>query len=157
MMEAFDGLIYISSGDYELEFLNQRFMARLGGNAVGQKCYRALHNLDRVCPWCACDRVLAGETVHRETLSPQDNRWYVCTSTPIRHAGKLAKMTIIQDITERKLAEELTRRLAYHDQLTGLPSREQTFTPPYPPVLKPLDNRAFPWFTFPLTYSKIPL
>ncbi len=123
MVEAFDGLIYISSGDYELEFLNQRFVARLGGNAVGQKCYRALHNLDQVCPWCARDRVLEGETIYRETLSPLDNRWYVCTSTPIRQAGRLAQMTIIQDITERKLAEELTRRLAYHDQLTGLPNR----------------------------------
>jgi diguanylate cyclase (GGDEF)-like protein len=123
MVEALDGLIYISSGDYELKFLNQRFIERLGFDAVGQKCYQALHNLPEICPWCARDLVLQGETVHGEALRFRDNRWYLCISTPIRHAGSLAQLTMIQDITARQLAEETTRWLAYHDQLTGLPNR----------------------------------
>jgi diguanylate cyclase (GGDEF)-like protein/PAS domain S-box-containing protein len=123
MVEAFNGFIYITSEDYDLEFLNRRFVEHLGADAVGQKCFRALHSLDRACPWCARDRVFQGERVDLEILSPRDNCWYACSSTPIHFAGKVSKMTIVQDITERKLAEELTRRLAYHDPLTGLPNR----------------------------------
>ena len=44
MIEAFDGLIYICSQDYEIEFMNQRFIDRTGYYAIGQKCYKALHD-----------------------------------------------------------------------------------------------------------------
>jgi diguanylate cyclase (GGDEF)-like protein len=123
MVEAMNGFIYIASGDYDLEFLNRGFVERLGVDAVGQKCYQALHGLDQICPWCVRDRIAQGEKVDLEIHSPRDNCWYACTSTPIQFNGKVSKMTVIQDITQRKLAEELTRRLAYHDHLTGLPNR----------------------------------
>lgn len=123
MVEALDGLIYVSSGDYELEFVNRRFLDRLGAAVLGQKCYRALHQQETVCPWCLSDSASQGEAVPRETFSHRDNRWYIMSSTPIQYAGKRSRMTVVQDITERKLAEERTLRLAYHDQLTGLPNR----------------------------------
>jgi PAS domain-containing protein len=74
MVEAFDGLIYISSADYEVEFLNRRYLDLLGGDPLNQKCYRALHHLGDVCPWCVNDRVIKGETVRQEVFSPRDNR-----------------------------------------------------------------------------------
>jgi diguanylate cyclase (GGDEF)-like protein/PAS domain S-box-containing protein len=37
--------------------------------------------------------------------------------------GKKYLMAIIRDVTERKHREEIIRRLAYHDTLTGLPNR----------------------------------
>ena len=123
MVEAFDGLIYISSADCDLEFLNRRFAQRLGIEKLGQKCYRALHQQLDICPWCVRDRVMQEERVYREDFRPQENRWYACTSTPVPYGGRLSQMTIIQDITERKAVEEETRRLAYYDQLTGLPNR----------------------------------
>jgi diguanylate cyclase (GGDEF)-like protein/PAS domain S-box-containing protein len=126
IVEAFDGLIYVTSAGYEVEYINQRFLERLGlrGNPVGQKCFRVLHGLDRVCAWCVKHRVLRGETVYREVLNPRDNRWYSSTEAPIRHTdGRTSKLSIIQDITERKLTEELIKKLAYHDALTGLPNR----------------------------------
>ncbi len=67
--------------------------------------------------------MLLGETVHLETLSPLDSRWYSHTSTLLCHGGKDLIMTMLQDITELKLSEELTRKLAYYDPLTGLPNR----------------------------------
>ncbi len=57
MIEAFDGLIYICSQNYEVEFMNQRFIERTGYYPLGQKCYKALHDLENVCPWCVNERV----------------------------------------------------------------------------------------------------
>ncbi len=107
IIEAFDGLIYICSQNYEVEFMNQRFIERTGYYPLGQKCYKALHDLEEVCPWCVNERVFRGEKVTWEVLSPKDHRWYRVVNTPIRHAdGTMSKMAMIQDITELKEAEE---------------------------------------------------
>lgn len=107
MIEAFDGFLYICSENYEVEFMNQRFIERTGYYPLGQKCYQALHNLDHICPWCVNDRVFRGETVRWEVLSPKDNRWYYVVNTPIKHPdGSISKMAMIQDITAPKEMEK---------------------------------------------------
>src|SRR4030042_4837793 len=110
IIEAFDGLIYICSNYYKVEFMNERFIQRTGYNPIGQEVYKALHNLDSICPWCVNKKVFQGETVRWEVLSPKDNRWYYTVNTPIRHPdGRISKMAMIQDITERKKIEEALR------------------------------------------------
>ncbi len=107
MVEAFDGLIYICSADYRVEFMNQRFIERTGRSAVGELCYKALHGLDTVCSWCVNDRVQRGETVRWEVQSPLDHRWYYVVNTPLRHAdGRISKQALIIDVSDRRDAEE---------------------------------------------------
>jgi PAS domain S-box-containing protein len=107
IIEAFDGLIYICSKNYEVEFMNRRFIERTGYYPLGQKCYKALHDLEDICPWCVNEQVLRGEKVTWEVLSPKDNRWYYVVNTPIRYEGRIiSKMAMIQDITDRKQAEK---------------------------------------------------
>ncbi len=111
VVEAFDGLVYICSQDYKVEFMNQRLIERTGRNAVGELCYKVLHDREDICPWCVIDSVFEGKTVRWEILSPKDNRWYYVVNTPITHPdGRTSKMAMIQDITERKSAEELLKR-----------------------------------------------
>lgn len=110
MVEAFDGLIYICSQNYEVEFMNQRFIQRTGFFPLGQKCFQALHEREEICPWCVNDRVFRGETVRWEVLSPKDHRWYAVVNTPIHHPdGTMSKMAMIQDITDRKEMEQALR------------------------------------------------
>jgi len=106
MVEAFDGHIYICSQNFEVEFMNQRFIERTGSYPLGQKCYRVIHDREEVCPWCVNDRVFRGETVRWELQSPKDRRWYYVVNTPIRHPdGGMSKMAMIQDVTAHKLTE----------------------------------------------------
>jgi len=107
MVEAFDGLIYICSRDYRVEFMNQRFIDRTGRDATGELYYKAIHDLDTVCPWCVNERVFKGETVRWEVLSPKDNRWLYVVNTPIYHSdGTMSKQAMILDITDRKKMEQ---------------------------------------------------
>jgi PAS domain S-box-containing protein len=107
MIEAFDGYIYICSENFEVEFMNQRFIERTGSYPLGQKCYRVLHEREDICPWCVNDRVFLGETVRWEVQSPKDHRWYYVVNTPIRHPdGSMSKMAMIQDVTAHKLTEQ---------------------------------------------------
>ncbi len=112
IVRAFHGIIYICSSNYEIEFVNERGLKRTGHDPVGEKCYRAVHNLENVCPWCKADRLYHGETVSQEVLSPKDNRWYHSVHTPLHHEeGHLAMMAMLYDITERKEAEAERERL----------------------------------------------
>ncbi len=107
IVDSFDGLIYICSQDHRIEFMNRKLVERTGRDAVGEHCYKVLHDLDSVCPWCVNGRVFAGETVRWEMFSPRDNRWYYVVNIPIRHAdGSMSKLSMIIDINDRKLAEE---------------------------------------------------
>ncbi|MFP3867907.1 MAG: PAS domain S-box protein [Desulfobacteraceae bacterium] len=127
MVEAFDGLIYVCSQDYRIEFMNARFIERTGYNSIGEHCYKALHNRDTVCPWCVNDRVFQGETVRLEVQSPKDHHWYYVVNTPIYHAeGNISKQAMIMDITDRKRVEELLagERQVLEMVATGCPLQE---------------------------------
>lgn len=107
VVEAFDGLIYVCSQSYRIEYMNPRLIERTGYDALGDLCYRALHELDEVCPWCVNERVFAGETVRWEVKSPKDGLWYYIVNTPIYHVdGSLSKQAMILDVTEQKAAVE---------------------------------------------------
>lgn len=112
IVSAFDGQIYICSQDYKVLFMNDKLNERTGRNAVGEACFKALHDLDSICPWCVNERVFKGETVKWEVQSPKDGRWYYVVNTPIYNDdGTVSKQAMIQDITERKQAEDENRQL----------------------------------------------
>lgn len=106
IVEAFDGLIYICTPDYRIEFMNRQLVERTGYDGTGELCYKVLHELDSICPWCVNKQVFAGETVRWEVQSPKDNRWFYVVNTPIYHAdGSISKQAMILDVTERKRVE----------------------------------------------------
>ncbi|WP_455388376.1 ATP-binding protein [Petrachloros mirabilis] len=113
MVESFDGFVFICSADYRIEFMNQRMIEWTGRNAVGEFCYRVMHDNNSVCEWCVNDKVFQSETTVRwEVQSPKDQRWYYVVNTPIRHTdGTISKQAMIQDITERKKAESESSQL----------------------------------------------
>jgi PAS domain-containing protein len=98
IIDAFDGLIYVSSASYEIEFVNRHLAEMLGYSALGQRCYRALYNLDHPCPRCSKEKVLRGETVRQKTFNPQSNRTYYQVATPLYLKGEALMMVTIQHL-----------------------------------------------------------
>lgn len=111
IISGFNGLIYVCSSDYRIEFMNESFIQRTGYNPIGDLCYKALHDRDEICPWCVNEQVQKGEIVSWEMQSPKDNRWFSIVNTPIfHHDGRISKQSLIIDISDVKFAEfELNR------------------------------------------------
>lgn len=118
MVDAFDGMIYICSTDYRIEYLNERMIEHLGGDATGELCYQAFGR-STVCPWCINHRITKGETIRWEVVSPRDSRWYLVVNAPIRHIdGTVSKYAMMMDIHDRKENEEELKK--HRDHLEDL-------------------------------------
>lgn len=131
IVSAFDGLLYVCSSDYRIEFQNEAMKRRTGRDAVGELCYQALQGRDAICPWCVSEEVFAGESVRWTTNSPLDDRWYEVINTPIHRAdGTVSKQAMVIDITERKELEaalfQNKQELELANQLLEQRVRERT-------------------------------
>lgn len=128
IVDAFDGMIYICSIDFRIEYLNDRMIEHLGYDATGDLCYEAFgrHN---VCPWCINRRILKGETVRWEVISPHDGRWYYVVNAPIRHTdGSVSKYAMMMDIHDRKKnEEELKQHRAHLEELVMARTAELSY------------------------------
>jgi CheY-like chemotaxis protein len=100
MMESITDQLYICSQEFIVEYMNPAMINRLGRDATGETCYRALHDQDHRCDGCAFDEVLKGKTIETTITSPLDNRTYRVTNMPVHHTdGTISKMSIYRDIT----------------------------------------------------------
>ncbi|MFH0995032.1 MAG: PAS domain S-box protein, partial [Pseudomonadota bacterium] len=107
MMEAMDDAVYICSGNFRIEYMNTAMIKRIGYDATGEPCYKVMHGFDEKCPWCIYDKVMKGQFIKTEVVSPKDNRAYHVSNSPIFHSnGAVSKLTIFRDITEIKKTEE---------------------------------------------------
>ena len=108
IIRTFEGLIYTTSEDYRVDFMNNALQEKAGRSGVGEKCYRVVHGLESPCPGCRLGLVLSGETRRWELKSPRDGQWYWSIQSPVYdNRGRIVKaQTIHMDITDRKRREE---------------------------------------------------
>jgi diguanylate cyclase (GGDEF)-like protein/PAS domain S-box-containing protein len=79
------------------------------------------------CPMYASYTLATENHVTDEVLWRKDGSCFSAeySSTPITKDGKVTGAVVtFRDVTDRKQAEEMIHRMAYHDSLTGLPNRK---------------------------------
>jgi PAS domain S-box-containing protein len=107
MMEAMVDPVYICSPNFRVAYMNPAMIQRIGYDATGEVCHKAINNLEERCPFCVHEKVQQEEHVEAEILSPKDGRFYRVSHSPVTHRdGSVSKMTIYRDITQHKRAEE---------------------------------------------------
>ena len=112
MMEAIVNPVYICSPDYRIEYMNPAMIQRTGGDAVGEPCYRVIHDREEKCSWCIYNQNSIRQAFYFEIISPRDGRLYHVSNSPIpREDGSVSKLTIFQDITDQRRIEDERERL----------------------------------------------
>ena len=109
MMEAMDDPAFICSPDFRIEYQNPAMIRRIGEDATGALCHKAMHGLDEKCPGCVHPKVMQGAYLKTQVMSPRDGKTYSVSHSPIFHTdGTVSKFSIMRDITEtQKMAERL--------------------------------------------------
>lgn len=106
MMGAMKDPIYICSSNYRVEYMNPAMIKRIGRDATGECCFKAVHDLDRKCSWCLKDKIQPEDHFESDIVSPKDHHSYHISQTPIFNKdGSVSKMTVFKDTTELKSLE----------------------------------------------------
>ena len=145
ILDSLDALVYVADMDtYELIFCN-KYGRDIWGETQGKICWQVLQEgQDGPCKFCTNGRLLdkdgkpTGVYVW-EFQNTIDKHWYQCRDQAIRWVdGRIVRMEIATDITQRKLAEEELKaakdraeELASKDELTGLDNRRAFFDQGY--------------------------
>ena len=111
IVESFDGLIYVVSEDFQIQYINAQLVEKVGRDALGKRCHEVLHERASVCPFCVHEQVFNGETVRFEIKNPTDNHWYYSVNSPIHHVDRsISLLAMVTDIQARKTAELSLKR-----------------------------------------------
>lgn len=125
--------VYVNDFDtHEMLYLNRSMAAPYGTveEMQGRICWQALYN-DKTgeCDFCPQKKLIDEEGNPTKVFSwdyqrPFDKSWFRVFSSAFRWVdGRMAHIVSSVDITENKQNEEIVRRLAEFDYLTGLPNR----------------------------------
>lgn len=141
VLDSLDALVYVTDMDTnEILYIN-RYGREIWGDAKGKTCWKVLQSGQNApCAFCTNHLLLDAEgrpkDVHVwEFQNTVTHHWYQCRDQAIRWVnGRLVRMEIATDITDRKYAEEelraakeLAEAQARTDMLTDLNNRRAFF------------------------------
>ena len=98
IMESMEDALFICSSDHIIEYMNSAMIEKIGRNAVGETCYKALYDHVKPCSHCKD---------HMEAILPGQKEVYHVSHSPILNEdGTTSKLTVLRDITHIKTMEE---------------------------------------------------
>ncbi|MFP3999971.1 MAG: sigma 54-interacting transcriptional regulator, partial [Desulfobacterales bacterium] len=119
IIEAAEGFISAHDRQLRIEFMNKPLIDKIGRDATGEFCYKALWGFDSPCPWCRSDSIFNGKAERLEYQNPGNGCWYYTIMSPIfDESGRVSNLEALTiDITERKREEiAIAERAAYLDK-----------------------------------------
>ncbi len=118
MIESMVDPVHICSQNRRIEYMNSAMIKRIGRDATGEICHRAINNLESQCTWCVLNDLQGGKAIEKTIVSPLDKRTYRVSNIPIHNKdGSISKLTIFKDITDHlQVVSDRTRIQSRLDQ-----------------------------------------
>lgn len=106
-------LVYICDAEtYELLYLNESGGRVFGFGKEGGLCYQVLQGLDEPCPFCTNDKLCSDEFYEWEHTNGLTGQHYLLRDKLLEWGGRLVRLEVAFDVTERNREKESFRFLA---------------------------------------------
>lgn len=104
ILDAFEDPMYMNTPDHTIVYMNKAMENLIGSDKIGTKCYESIYNLTEVCKWCQYGTQLkTRQTTSYDIKVPGKDEYRFVRNIIFDNDQKL---TIFQDITERKKTEK---------------------------------------------------
>ena len=118
LFNSMNAVVYVADLEsYDLLYVNKCAVEHFGPDWQGSKCFHYLQSgMEEPCAFCTNSQLVsngaAGDTVTWEFKNLKNQRWYECFDKAIHWTnGRLARLEIAFDITERKELERIKDEL----------------------------------------------
>ena len=106
IMDSMIEPIYICSQKFVIEYMNATMAKRIDRDAIGEKCFKAIHGFDKKCSWCNYEAIKKGDAYQLSIVSPKDNHSFDISATPIiNNDGSVSILNVFRDVTKIKKME----------------------------------------------------
>ena len=113
VMDSLDAVVYVADiHTHEILFVNE-YGRKIFGDVTGTTCWKSLQaGQEGPCPFCTNPQLLEpgwdpGDVITRELKNTITGQWFECRDSAIRWIdGRVVRLEIATNITERKQAEE---------------------------------------------------
>lgn len=122
LIDELDEIVYVSSLDtYELLYINETGKKAMGLNDISHiKCYKALQGKDSPCEFCTNSILKEDEYYIWENTNTRTNRHFILKDKLIKWKGKLSRLEIAFDITEKEnISKSIAEKLEIKELLVG--------------------------------------
>jgi len=118
LFDSINAVVYVADMEtYQLLYVNRFAEELFGSDWRDRTCYQYLQQgMDSPCDFCTNPQLLSngaeGASINWEFLNTRNNRWFECFDKAIRWPdGRLARLEVAVDITERKELEKIKNDL----------------------------------------------
>jgi PAS domain S-box-containing protein len=107
IMDSMKEPLYIGSKEFIVEYMNASMVKRIGHDATGEKCFKAILGFDKQCSWCNTEAIKKGEVYSLSIVSPKDNHSFDISSCPIiNDDGSVSMLNVFRNVTKIKNMEQ---------------------------------------------------
>jgi len=107
IVEVINDFVFVCARDYRILYMNPSLKKKIGRDATGEFCYKAICDNSSVCSFCI-DKISPWEKAACwEFTSPKDNHIYDVSNMLVTDKdGTMARLTVMHDTTTRRMIEE---------------------------------------------------
>ncbi len=109
ILDSFIDAAYVCSPNYNITYQNKAMEKLIGGNKLGEKCYKVIYKLDNKCDWCVYEKLKTEKSISYNLKDEYRNQYRTIRNILLDDGSK---MSIYHNTTEAIKAQKEIKKFS---------------------------------------------